>query len=205
MNIAWSEQPLIWVCVQHHNLSHEKQLDWIAHIFLLDQFSLAYFIHMLCCFSSRLNFVVQKKLITCFNVYVDVCHLAFYFLCILLPLVLSFLFVCLCRPTLFSFQCHVIAIVTLACTLLSHHWSMPAGRSNPVSWSSQSRQMLYWSLRFLLVVSFPTYAHRCNTWLCWLPDYTDSAKLRQNMQFAMSAVSIKSLMEEWLDEYQCPV
>lgn len=39
-----------------------------------------------------------------------------------------FLFVCLCRPTLFSFQCHVIAIVTLACTLLSHHWSMLAGR-----------------------------------------------------------------------------
>lgn len=64
---------------------------------------------------------LRSWIITCFNVYFDICHVPFSlaFFC------LSFF---LCRPTLFSFQFHVIAIATLACNLLGHHWSKLAGR-----------------------------------------------------------------------------
>lgn len=111
----------------HHSL--KKLLDLIIHIkFCLIQFSLAYFTHMLCCCSLRLNSVVQRInhllwcLCWCMSRCVFLVHLASFRL--------SFFFVCLCRPTLFSFQFHVIAIVTLACTLLGHHWSMLTGRYN---------------------------------------------------------------------------
>lgn len=66
-----------------------------------------------------------KQLITCF----DVLLMYVTFLCTWLPFVCLFLFVRLCRPT-FSFQFHVIAIATLTCTLLGHHWSMLTGRCN---------------------------------------------------------------------------
>lgn len=71
---------------------------------------------------------LRSWIITCFNVYFDVCHVTLAFLCLFFP-------PSLCRPTLFSFQFHVIAIVTLACNLLGHHWSKLAGRCTSL-WES---------------------------------------------------------------------
>lgn len=44
------------------------------------------------------------------------------------------------KPPLFAFQFHVIAIVTLACTLLGHHWSMLTGRYNLIGCLSERRK-----------------------------------------------------------------
>lgn len=107
---------------------------------MLDQFSLAYFTHILCCYSLRLNSVVQRinHLLQCLCWCMLRCvfvHLA--------SLRLSFFF---CLFVLFSFQFHVIAIVTLACTLLSHHWSMLAGRYNLIGNLWERRKCVHSSL-----------------------------------------------------------
>lgn len=140
------EQIFILVWVQHHT-SHSltKLLHLNAHVtFCLISFHL----HILLTYYVAIHYVwiqLCRELITCFNVYVDVCCVAFLY--IWLPFVCLFfcLFV-LCRPTLFSFQFHVIAIVTLACTLLSHHWSMLAGRYNLIGNLWERRKCVHSSL-----------------------------------------------------------
>lgn len=119
----------IWVWVKHHTTPWKNCLIWLYTLsFAWSSFHL----HILLTCYVAVHYVwiqLCRELITCFDVYVDVCRVAF-FLVHLASFRLSFFFVCLCRPTLFSFQFHVIAIVTLACTLLGHHWSMLTGRYN---------------------------------------------------------------------------
>lgn len=102
------EQIFILVWVQHHT-SHSltKLLDLNAHVtFCLISFHL----HILLTYYVAIHYVwiqLCRELITCFNVYVDVCCVAFLY--IWLPFVcLFFLFVCFV-PTHFVFfpvSCH---------------------------------------------------------------------------------------------------